>query len=237
MAQMTKNALIISHGQPSDPEPAEVALAALAANVAEYLPGWRVLSATLAKPGALDAALANQKPGLIYPMFMAGGWFPMVEVPRRVEDVGGTGWAFLPPFGLDPSVQALGVKLAAEAVARLGRLPGDTDVLLAAHGSFRSAAPAEVANGFAWKLAGAGFARAEAYFIDQEPRIATARGFGPDAICLPFFAAEGGHVVDDLPAALAEAGFGGVVLPPLGLDPRVPELIAQALRAGAAAKA
>jgi len=33
-----------------------------------------------------------------------------------------------------------------------------------------------------------------------------------------------------LPQALAEAGFGGRFLPPLGLDARVPSLIAAALR-------
>ena len=227
---MTQTALIVSHGQPSDPEPAEAALADLAAKVAAELPGWRVLSATLAKPGALAAALAGQAPGLLYPMFMAGGWFPMVELPRRMVEAGGAGWTYLPPFGIDPGVQDLGVTMVVEAAA--GRALAEMSVLLAAHGSFRSSAPSEVANGFALRLLSAGFARAEAYFIDQEPRIATARGFGAGSICLPFFAAEGGHVVEDLPAALAEAGFGGVVLPALGLDSRVPGLIASALRAG-----
>lgn len=230
---MIQTALIVGHGQPSEPEPAENALAALALDVAVHLPGWRVLSATLANPGALAAALEGQAPGLVYPMFMAGGWFPLVELPRRVEQAGGADWAFLPPFGIDPGVQALGLTLVQEAAVKLGRLPRETPVLLAAHGSFRSAAPAEVAKGFAWALARAGFARAEAYFIDQDPKISTARGFGAEAICLPFFAAEGGHVVDDLPAALGEAGFAGTVLPPLGLDTRVPGLIARALRAGA----
>ena len=44
--------------------------------------------------------------------------------------------------------------------------------------------------------------------------------------------AEGGHVVDDIPAALAEARFKGRLLPALGLDPRVPAIIADAVRAG-----
>ncbi len=51
----------------------------------------------------------------------------------------------------------------------------------------------------------------------------------PEALCLPFFAARGGHVVEDLPAALAEAAFRGTVLEPVGLDPRVPALIARAI--------
>lgn len=223
-----QNALIISHGQPSDPDPAEAALAALAAAVQSHLPGWHVGSATLAKPGALAAAVAGRESGVVYPMFMAGGWFPKTELPRRMAEVGAGGWTHLAPFGLDPQVQALALTLAAEAVERLALLRQDTEILLAAHGSFRSPAPSEVANAMAAGLKAAGFARAEAYFIDQEPRIATAKGFDTHALCLPFFAAEGGHVIDDLPAALTEAGFAGTVLPPLGLDPRVPALIAAA---------
>lgn len=226
---MTQTALIISHGQPSDPDPAEAALAVLAGQVAECLPGWQVKSATLAKPGALAAAVAGEASGLVYPMFMAGGWFPMVELPRRMKQAGGADWAYLPPFGLDAGVQALALRLTLQAADRLGQIVQDTSVLLAAHGSFRSSAPSQVAQAVAAQMRQVGFARAEAYFIDQEPRISTAKGFGTGSVCLPFFAAEGGHVADDLPAALAEAGFSGVVLPPLGLDPRVPGLIAAAL--------
>ena len=223
----TRTALIVSHGQPSDPEPAEAALAELAARVASHLPGWEVVSATLAKAGALAAAVAGRAEGLVYPMFMAGGWFPMTELPRRMDEVGAVDWGYLPPFGLDPRVQELALTLAHEAAGPAH----ETEVLLAAHGSFRSSAPAQVANAMAARFKGAGFARAQAFFIDQEPRIATAVGFGAGAVCLPFFAAEGGHVTDDLPGALAEAGFIGRVLPPLGLDHRVPGLIAAALRA------
>jgi sirohydrochlorin ferrochelatase len=227
---MIKQALIVSHGQPSDPDPAEAALAGLAAKVAELLPDWRVDSATLAKPDALAKAVAGRPHGMVYPMFMAGGWFPMTELPRRMEAAGAVDWAYLPPFGLDDRVQALVVTLAQEAAEAQGRTPAQTDILLAAHGSFRSSAPAEVAQAVAHRLKRAGFARADAFFIDQEPRIATASGFGAGSVCLPFFAAEGGHVTDDLPEALAEAGFGGRMLPPLGLDARVPSLIAAALQ-------
>ncbi|MEI6799384.1 MAG: CbiX/SirB N-terminal domain-containing protein [Pseudomonadota bacterium] len=227
---MINQALIVSHGQPSDPDPAEAALAGLAAKVAELLPDWRVDSATLAKPDALAKAVAGRPHGMVYPMFMAGGWFPMTELPRRMEAAGAVDWAYLPPFGLDDRVQALVVTLAQEAAAAQGRTPAQTDILLAAHGSFRSSAPSEVAQAVAQRLKRAGFARADAFFIDQEPRIATAIGFGAGSVCLPFFAAEGGHVTDDLPEALAEAGFGGRMLPPLGLDARVPSLIAAALQ-------
>ena len=70
------NALIVAHGQPSDPAPAEAALAALAARVQAHLPARSVGSATLAAPGALETALNRLAPGgAVYPFFMADGIF------------------------------------------------------------------------------------------------------------------------------------------------------------------
>jgi sirohydrochlorin ferrochelatase len=77
-----------------------------------------------------------------------------------------------------------------------------------------------------------GFRRVEVGFIDQHPQIAeVAAGLPVGSLCLPFFAARGGHVIDDLPEALEQAGFAGTLLDPVGTDPRVPGLIAAALRA------
>ncbi len=233
-----RTALIVSHGQPSDPGPAAVELAALAAKVAACLPGWDLRSVTLAEPGALARRVAAQGPqGLVYPLFMAAGWFSTVQLPRLLAEAeagaGGAGWRVLAPFGTDPAIQSLCLTQAREAAARLGQVPSDTEVLLAAHGSFASPAPSDLANVMAARLrAEVGFGRAEAYFIDQSPQISAARGFGPGAICLPFFVANLGHVQEDLPGALSAAGFSGTVLDPLGLDPRVPALIAAALTRG-----
>jgi sirohydrochlorin ferrochelatase len=216
----------VAHGQPSDPVPAEIALAQLTAAVASHLPNWQLTSATLANPKALARAITGEH-GLVYPMFMAGGWFTTTHLPYRLTEAGGADWHILAPFGLDPQVQSLAVTIAQEAT--LGQ--SETGVLLAAHGSFRSSAPAEVAYAMIGLLVAAGIDHAEAAFIDQTPRIAdVARTFGADAVCLPFFAANGGHVIDDLPEALATAGFTGRLLPPLGLDPRVPTIIASALQ-------
>ena len=225
-------ALIVAHGQPSDPMPAETALAALAARVAVHLPGWQVGSATLAAPGALAAAVAALGPGgRAFPLFMAGGWFVRTHLPARLAEAGGRDWVVLEPLGCDEAVQELAVtRVAAVLVAQAG--PVDS-VLVAAHGSGRSSVPADIARHLAARIkARTGIARVEAAFIDQSPRLAEAFGHGPQSLCLPFFAAEGGHVSEDLPRALMQAGFQGRVLPALGLDPRVPELIARAILAG-----
>lgn len=221
-------ALIVSHGQPSDPLPAASEMAAFAARVAEHLPDWQVASVTLAEESALKRALDAMGPGgLVYPMFMAGGWFTKVNLPKRLEEAGAENWKVLDAFGTDPRVQDLAVTILGEAGLGEGG-----ELLLAAHGSFRSAAPSEVAISVAEKARlSLGLSRADAAFIDQHPQISEAKGFQDTAVCLPFFAARGGHVIDDLPAALEEAGFQGRVLQPLGLDPRIPGLVALALKA------
>lgn len=218
---MTETALIVAHGQPSDPEPAASALEYLAAAVASHLPGWDVGAATLAEPGEMARAVAGRAAGVVFPMFMTGGWFTRVQIPARLAEAGALGWTVLEPFGCDPAVHDLCVSLAREA--------GADQVILAAHGSFKSAVPSDIARHVAGRIAAETGARVAPGFIDQEPQLATLTGFGARTVCLPFFAAVGGHVSDDIPQALAAAGFLGRILPPVGLDARVPAIIAAAL--------
>ncbi len=221
----TRTALIVSHGQPSDPDPAETGLAGLAARVAAHLPGWQIGSATLAAPGALARALTRLGPGgRAFPLFMAGGWFTRVILPAKLAAAGASDWQVLEPLGCDPAVHDLAVTLVREAEA--------DSLLLAAHGSSQSPVPADIATHLASRIARDCGIRAEAAFIDQPPRLAQATGYGPGAVCLPFFAAEGGHVTTDIPAALRAAGFQGRLLPPLGAAPAIPGIIADAILKG-----
>ena len=221
-----RTALIVAHGQPSDPAPAAADLAGLAARVAALLDGWQVASVTLAEGEVFADTARGMAPGVIYPMFMAGGWFTRVQIPQRLATAGISGWQVLEPFGCDPAVHDLAVTLAAEAASPGARL------ILAAHGSSKSTVPSDIARHVASRIAlETPLARAVPAFIDQPPQLATMTGFGPDSLCLPFFAAAGGHVTDDIPQALAAAGFEGRLLPPVGLDPRVPGLIAAAISA------
>lgn len=224
---MTRIALIVAHGQPSDPLPAARALDALATRVAAHLPRWNLRAATLAEPGAIARAVTGLGGGLggglVFPMFMSGGWFTKVQIPARLAEAGAVqgpgGWTVLEPFGCDPAVHDLCVALVREA--------GASEVILAAHGSFKSPVPSDIASHVAGRVASETGTRVAAGFIDQEPRLSTLIGFS--GVCLPFFAAEGGHVSDDIPAALGTAGFTGRVLPPVGLDARVPGIIAAAI--------
>ena len=236
-----RNALILAHGQPSDPRPAGAALEVLAARVQALLPGWTVGAATLAEPGAIALEVARCATGVVFPMFMAGGWFTRVQIPAKLADAGASvgpgGWTVLEPFGCDPGVHELCVTLVREAGVREAGLreagereAGVDQVILAAHGSFKSSVPSDIAGHVAGRIAAETGVSVQAGFIDQTPRLATLTGIG--GVCLPFFAADGGHVSVDIPQALTEAGFTGRILPAVGLDPRVPGIIAAALVRG-----
>ncbi|MES2667966.1 MAG: cobalamin biosynthesis protein CbiX [Pseudomonadota bacterium] len=226
-------ALIIAHGQPSDPAPAEADLAALAVRVAAHLPGWTVGSATLADEASLTRAVAGG--GVVFPLFMAGGWFTRIHLPSRLKGAGAdmARWQVLEPLGCAPALHDLAKALVAEAVAAQGWDVADTSLILAAHGSGRSPVPSDIARHVLGGITAAlPLMRAEVAFIDQAPQLIHTGGFGPRSLCLPYFAAGGGHVTEDIPQALVASGFGGTLLPPVGADPRIPALIAQAIVAG-----
>lgn len=222
-----KHAIIVSHGQPGDPEPQQRAIEELAARVASHDPGCPVLGATLAMPGALAETCNDDS--LIYPMFMAEGWFTRSELPRRLAAVRAAKAHILRPFGTSPALPNLIVSKAHEAASASGWLPQDSTLLLTAHGSQRSQASFDITQKIAAVVA-PNFRRVVAGFVEQEPYIATSAIGLDHAVSLPLFALRAEHVADDLPAALDEAGFTGPRLAPIGLAPEVPELIASAIR-------
>ena len=212
----------MAHGQPSSPAPPEAALAKLAEHVAGHLPGWRVRSATMAAPGRLeDEAAALADGALVYPFFMAGGYFVTGVLPGRIDS---GRLRMLDPLGLEPGLPAV-------AAAALGA--GPRQVVLAAHGSARGKAAGEAAWSFAERLARLMPQTAISVgFVEQAPSVAEAAGgLDSDALCLPWLAFPGGHFQQDVPQALAEAGFSGRLLPVLGLAEGVPALIAASLLA------
>ncbi|MBI6628963.1 CbiX/SirB N-terminal domain-containing protein [Pontibaca salina] len=222
--------IVVSHGQPSDPAPAEAELAELTARVAAQLQGWRLHSATLASPGALVNALdaCNEAP-LIYPLFMTDGWFTQSVLPKRTA---GRAARILPPLGTDSALPQLASDLLKETLAAKNWHAGDTCLIIAAHGSGRSPNSARATKHFAQAIGKTlSFGEIRLGFIEEPPYLGeVVFDTGPQTICLPFFATIGGHVIDDIPRALDHADYPGPRLDPIGTDPGVPELIATALQ-------
>jgi sirohydrochlorin ferrochelatase len=243
-AQNAKNAatkpafaIVVAHGLPSNPEPLDASLAALAGKVSllTHASGLTVRGATLAKRGALESALAEAPPGLpirIYPFFMSEGYFTRKVLPRRVTATSAHNVTYLPPFGLDPELPGLCARRASAAFTQNGQNPADAVLVLAAHGSQTNPASAEATRSVANRIAAmAIFKEVRTGFVEEVPSISeAARGIGAaPAVCLPLFATSGGHVEDDIPEALATADFRGLLVHPIGEDSDIPALIAAAL--------
>jgi len=225
---MQRSAIIVSHGQPSDPDPAEADLLIFAQQVSEALPGWHVGAATLAKPGALDAALAAAGPApRIYPLFMTEGWFTGEHLRKRLSAAPGA--VILRPLGVSPSLPALAADLLRAELVAAGWQESEVRAFIAAHGSGRSTNSARDTNAFAKALAILlPLAEIRVGFVEEAPYLTdAARDLGERSLCLPFFAAEGGHVVDDIPEALDAVGFAGLRLRPIGTAPAIPDLVAR----------
>jgi len=233
MAPVTE-LLIVAHGAPSEPGPQEEAMADLAARVETRLPGGRVIGATLAAPGAVEAALARLERPMVYPFFMAKGWFVGDRLPARLAEAGRPDARVLDPFGLDDGLPDLILRAASEGAEASGYAARETTLLLAAHGSAVSRGSAIATSALAGRLAARGrFRSIVAGFVEEDPGIAeTAAAITGPAVCVPLFALTAGHVLQDVPEALDDAGFAGRLLPPIGAHPEVAQLIsAAALRA------
>ena len=126
VSRMSRTALIVAHGQPSAPAPAEAEVRDLAREVGALLPGWRVASATLASPTALPDAIAELGNPLVFPMFMSDGWFIRSALPRRLSEAGLASPSILVPFGMLPEAQSLADvrRRVAAPAARSDRLAG-----------------------------------------------------------------------------------------------------------------
>ncbi|MFX0542950.1 CbiX/SirB N-terminal domain-containing protein [Roseovarius sp. S4756] len=226
-ARATKRcAIIVSHGQPSDPDPAEAALARMAPD----LPGWCVQTATLAKPGALESALADAGPDpVIFPMFMTDGWFVQSALRDRVSHVPSA--VILPPLGVDPKLPKVAAQAMRAELEHRRWSATETTLFVAAHGSGRSANSARDTCQFVDRLAKEiKFGTTHIGYVEQPPYLDDVTVLCPPrSICLPFFAAEGGHVQEDIRDALQASGFSGPCMKPVGLLPGVRRLMADGI--------
>lgn len=224
-----KTALLVAHGSPSHPEEQEAALRDLAAKVEAAAPGWRVGGATLAAKGAFDAAVTTLGAPLVYPYFMAEGYFTRRVLTPMAQKAG---LEIAAPFGVEPALVGVVAARLRGVLAKQGWQAETVRLVLAAHGSAVSKRSKESPLAFAAALQSAlGFRAADVGLIEEPPFLAeVAKGAGA-AICLPFFALASGHIEEDVPEALAAAGFAGPVLEPFIGWEETPALIARSLLA------
>jgi sirohydrochlorin cobaltochelatase len=183
---------------------------------------------------SLAEALASLAASVVHvvPFFMEQGWFVREAVPRALGHGQGHRLLHHPPIGTHPGLP----ELAADRVRRAAGADATRfAVLLVGHGSARSPGQPMALHRHADALAAATkFAGVRAAFLEESPHVADAlRDWRtlPVAV-LGFFAGDGGHVREDLPALLAaERAQRGVNDTPvldlgaIGDDPAMPRII------------
>lgn len=229
MAQVTDPPpiLIVAHGSPSHPETQETVIGALAQQVGTYLPDWRIEGVTLAAPGAFERAVERLAHPLIYPFFMADGFFIQKILADRTAPYG---LRILPPFGLDPDLPEMVQHRLSNCLISARWQAQDTTLLLAAHGGKNSGRNADSTDRMKQHLLRTQkFRDIRTGFVEQKPALNIEARIDGQAICLPFFALRAGHYEEDVLGQLAHDRFAGPILPPFIEWGETPSLIANGL--------
>jgi AsmA protein len=173
-----------------------------------------------------DASGAKQI--IIYPLFMSAGYFVKTVLAERVSAAGlekPTG--ILQPFGLDQRVPLLMLENALRAAKGAGLDPSQARLLVTGHGSKHGPENADATKRAARILAPhSPFARIETAFLEEATLIPDAlKNYSGMSVVAGFFSGDGMHASMDIPTAIQQTGAKALYTGPVGLHPRVPELI------------
>lgn len=184
---------------------------------------------------ALAAAAASSAGEiLVYPLFMAEGYFTAQVLPTRVRETGlEARCRLLSPLGLDAAVPELMGRDAAAAAREAGLVARSARLLVAGHGSKFGPASAEATRAAAARIAETDtFASVAVAFLEEAPFLADELAGGrPPTIVSGFFFGDGLHAGEDVPAAIRASGSRAIYAGSAGTSPGLARVIAAALAA------
>lgn len=205
--------------------------------VGDALPMLPVAAGVLSGEPKLEeaaAAMAGRTGGpiLVYPFFMAAGYFVNVKVPGRLADAGlARRCHMLTPLGAAPRLPAL-IRERAEATARsLGCPAAGCRLLLVGHGSKVARASAEATEAVAASLRQNGdFATVATAFLEEAPFLAdVVASDDRPTVVVGFFNGDGLHAAEDVPEAIATFTGPIAYTGPVGAFAEVSRLIADTI--------
>lgn len=231
-------AALIAHGDRGGPAP-NAALAAQAAAV-HALVQAPVSTGLLKGEPAIEQALAEAATSgaariVVYPLFMADGYF----VQKVRERIAATGIepepTLLSPLGLEPGLPDILVTEAAAVAEAKGLGALSSRLMIVGHGSKLGPASATATRKAAARAAlSRRFASVTTAFLEEEPFLEDAlRASRDPTVVSGFFFGDGMHAGEDVPDAIAETGANAVYAGSIGNSPAVAPLIAAALLAAA----
>lgn len=204
--------------------------AAVAAGVLNGEPTFEAAMMTAREAGACRI--------LVYPFFMADGYFSNRVVPRRIAEAGlADRCHVLPPLGLDPGLPALLLADALATAAGAGFDPQTSRLLIVGHGSKSARASARATEEVAALLMREQrFRRVETAFLEEPPFLDDMLvGRRLPTVVVGFFSGDGLHAAEDVPEAIAQTGANAVYSGAVGAKPGISDLIIAAVLADEAA--
>jgi sirohydrochlorin ferrochelatase len=230
--------VIAAHGDRGGAEP-NATLFGHRDAIACELPARLVAAGVLKGEPSIEAALADAKASgagrvLVFPFFMADGYFVRAVLPARIAVAGAGALAtILPPLGLEPRLAPLIHAGALSAARSAGFEAAASRLLLVGHGSELGPASADATRAMAARLGLlGGFAEIATAFIEEPPflddELAGAR---LPTVVAGFFSGDGLHAGEDVPQAIREAGARAVYAGPIGRHAGIPSIIVDAVRA------
>lgn len=195
---------------------------------AGVLKGEPVLETALAEAAQSGAARI-----LVYPVFMADGYFVRKVLAERVAQYGLKTADLLPPLGIDPGLAALVHADAIAAAEAAGYEASGSRLLLVGHGSELGPASANATRGTAARVRRLGrFQHVDVAFLEEAPFLDAALTASPlPTVVAGFFSGDGLHAGEDVPAHIAQAGVRAVYAGAIGASEQVAALIAAAVMA------
>ncbi len=206
--------------------------------VGAALPGTPVSAGVLSGLPTIEAALATVANSgahriLVYPYFMAAGFFVGTKIPKRIANAGYAGRCrVLAPLGADPGLPALVMRKAvAVAESELGHAPRSCRLLLVGHGSKVSRASAEATEAVGAELrAMSRFATVVTAYLEEAPFLdEVIPADATPTVIVGFFNGDGLHAGEDVPEAMAAAVGPVAYTGAIGAMPEVAGLIANAV--------
>jgi sirohydrochlorin ferrochelatase len=168
---------------------------------------------------------------LVYPVFMADGYFVRKVLAERVARSTHAPYDILPPLGIDAGIAQLILAEALTAARGAGYAAAASRLLLVGHGSELGPASANSTNAAAAQVRQAGgFAEVDVAFLEEPPFLETALA----ASALPtvvsgFFSGDGLHAGEDVPGHIDQSRAHAVYAGSIGASAAIPALIAAAI--------
>jgi sirohydrochlorin cobaltochelatase len=175
---------------------------------------------------------------VVYPLFLADGYFTRVRLAQVLDDARREGDGrlvqVLPPLGLDTGLADL---VSARAIAARGPVggPAPINLILLAHGSSTDPASRTATECLAASIARRpGFRTVRCAFLDEPPSLGQATaGLPAPLMVFGLFAGDGMHGAEDVPRLLADLGrpdvaFAGTIASLDGIERLIATAVARA---------